>query len=476
MRARAAATRLLAVVVLAGALGGDARAQGLGDLGQDADQRLEQALRELAEGRDRIAKEKVPLSKEVASLEQEVLALRRQRDELFKARDSRSLDLDSLRKQVESLQAQDEFVASRLNEFVRDFEGRLHIAELPLYEERTAAAKLAEKNVNLEPEERRAALIAVVEAALGRLREQLGGQVFAGSALGPDGVLVPGKFIALGPTVFFASDDGRVAGLVESQLNAADPVVVPLPGRASSGLAEIAASGVGELPLDATLGKAVKIEKAGETLMEHLAKGGPVGVVILVLGLAALALAVFKVREIVGFRIGEPEQIDAILDDLTRGDQAAAVEKAREVPGVAGEMLSVGVEHAKERREILEELLFEKILAVRPALERFLPFLAITAAAAPLLGLLGTVTGMIKTFQLLTIFGTGDAKSLSSGISEALVTTELGLIVAIPALILHGALSRMAKHKLGVLEQISMAFINGVEAIRQLREKSAARA
>jgi biopolymer transport protein ExbB len=473
MPRRVPAMAALLAIAAAIVLGGGASAQGFDGAEKDVDQRLEQALRELGEGRDRIAKEKIPLSQEIAGLEEEVLALRRQRDELFKVRDSRSIDLDSLRKQVESLDAQDEFIESRLNEFVRDFEGRLHIAELPLYEEKTAAAKLADKNVNLAPEQQRAAQIAVVEAALGRLREQLGGQVFAGSALSPDGVLTPGKFVALGPTVFFASDDGAVSGLVESQLNAADPVVVALPGRFSSGIAELVANGKGELPLDATLGKAVKIEKAGETLGQHLAKGGAIGWVILALGLSALALAIFKVREIVVFRVAPPERIDGILDDLARGDQAAALEQTRGIAGAAGEMLTIGVEHAKEKREILEELLFEKLLEVRPALERFLPFLAITAAAAPLLGLLGTVTGMIKTFQLLTIFGTGDAKSLSSGISEALVTTELGLIVAIPALILHGALSRMAKHKLGVLEQLSMAFINGLETIRQKRQASA---
>jgi biopolymer transport protein ExbB len=129
-------------------------------------------------------------------------------------------------------------------------------------------------------------------------------------------------------------------------------------------------------------------------------------------------------------------------------------------------MLVTGIEHAGEKRGVIEELLFEKILRVRPRLERFLPFLAITAAAAPLLGLLGTVVGMIRTFQLITIFGTGDAKSLSSGISEALITTAEGLIVAIPVLILHGALSRMAKRKLGLLEELSVAFVNGVTAIK----------
>ena len=78
---------------------------------------------------------------------------------------------------------------------------------------------------------------------------------------------------------------------------------------------------------------------------------------------------------------------------------------------------------------------------------------------------------MIKTFTLITIFGTGDAKSLSSGISEALVTTELGLIVAIPSLILHGLLSRMAKQKIGDLEQISVSFINGITGIKNSDSK-----
>ena len=192
--------------------------------------------------------------------------------------------------------------------------------------------------------------------------------------------------------------------------------------------------------------------------------GGVVGYVIVCLGIAELLLTLLKCIEILRFEVAAPEEVDGVLGELTQGNKDAAAQKAQQVSGVAGEMLTTGVEHAEESRGVLEELLFEEILRVRPALERFLPFLAITAAAAPLLGLLGTETGMIKTFQLITIFGTGDAKSLSSGISEALVTTALGLIVAIPTLILHGALSRMAKHKLALLEQLSVAFINGVAA------------
>jgi biopolymer transport protein ExbB len=453
-------------LLLSAAVGGAAFAKSFQDAEQGIDKRLEQALVELARERAAIAKQKLPLSRSVSSLEDEVLELRRTRAGLLKERDSRSIDLSSLRRQVEALAEQEDFVNSRLNEFVRDFEGRLDISELPRYEEITASAKLAEKNVNLDAEGKRDAQLEVVKAALERVDEQLGGQVFPGEALDSKGLLTEGNFVALGPTVFYASNDDGVAGLVENQLNAADPVVVELPRNLVQGVHALAETGQGFLPFDATLGKALKTEKARKTLLQFIDDGGVVGYVICGLGAAALVLTLFKSREILAFPVAAPEDVDVVLDELAKGNQEAAAWKARQVDGVSGEMLATGVENADEKRGVLEELLFEKILKVRPALERFLPFLAITAAAAPLLGLLGTVTGMIKTFQLITIFGTGDAKSLSSGISEALVTTALGLVVAIPTLILHGALTRMAKHKLGLLEQLSVAFVNGVTALR----------
>jgi len=459
----------LVLLALLGA-GAAAAAQGFDGVRRDADRRLSEALAELSRVRDEIAAAKIPLSRRVARLEDQVLALRKERDRYLKVADGSTIDLSSLRRQVESLGEQEDFINSRLNEFVRDFESRLDVSELPTYEALTAEAKLAEKNVNLEPGAKREAQLDVVRAALDRLRGQLGGQIYAGEALGSDGVLTRGKFVSLGPTVFYASEDGAVTGLVENQLNAADPVVVPLPGSFTDGIVELARSGSGRLPLDATLGKAIKKEKASKTLMQYIDDGGAVGYVICALGVAALLLTGVKAVEILRFPVAAPEEVDTILEELGKGNRDAAAWHAQRVEGVAGDMLSTGVENADESRGILEELLFEKILRVRPTLERFLPFLAITAAAAPLLGLLGTVIGMIETFQLITIFGTGDAKSLSSGISAALITTALGLIVAIPTLILHGGLARMAKRKLGLLEEISLAFVNGADAIRHRRE------
>jgi biopolymer transport protein ExbB len=119
--------------------------------------------------------------------------------------------------------------------------------------------------------------------------------------------------------------------------------------------------------------------------------------------------------------------------------------------------------HLEKPKAILEEHLFAFILRQRIRHERRLPLLTVIAAAAPLLGLLGTVVGMVKTFTLITVFGTGNAEKLSSGISEALVTTELGLIVAIPTLIIHGYLSHRAQKGLSHLEQYSVEFVTAAE-------------
>jgi biopolymer transport protein ExbB len=129
-------------------------------------------------------------------------------------------------------------------------------------------------------------------------------------------------------------------------------------------------------------------------------------------------------------------------------------------------MLCAAVENSDEDREVIEEILYETIIKAQPKLERFLAFIAVVAATAPLLGLLGTVTGMIKTFKLITIVGTGDARNLSSGISEALITTKWGLIVAIPTLIIHALLNRKAKGVVGSMEQAAVSFINGVAEMR----------
>ncbi len=108
----------------------------------------------------------------------------------------------------------------------------------------------------------------------------------------------------------------------------------------------------------------------------------------------------------------------------------------------------------------MEDIVHEAILQESRPLDRFGAIIMVTATASPLLGLLGTVTGMITTFDVITEFGTGDPKMLSGGISIALVTTELGLVVAIPALMLGTLLNAWARNIRRDMEHSALRIIN----------------
>jgi len=108
----------------------------------------------------------------------------------------------------------------------------------------------------------------------------------------------------------------------------------------------------------------------------------------------------------------------------------------------------------------LESVLQKSILKELPQLERFLPMLNIMKAISPLLGLLDTVTSMISTFHVITLYGTGDPRMMSGGISTALVTTMLGLAVAIPIMLLYTFLCRRVAHVIGDMEEKAVALSN----------------
>jgi biopolymer transport protein ExbB len=130
-------------------------------------------------------------------------------------------------------------------------------------------------------------------------------------------------------------------------------------------------------------------------------------------------------------------------------------------------VIAAGVDCREMNREDMENALQEAILKEAPATERFLSTLAMLAAIAPLLGLLGTVTGMINLFHMITQYGNSDPRMMSGGISEALLTTMLGLAVAIPLLFGHTLLSRKADRLIEQMEEKAMALINMFHTPRQ---------
>lgn len=214
-----------------------------------------------------------------------------------------------------------------------------------------------------------------------------------------------------------------------------------------------------------------------KTLADTVRAGGLVGLVILALGAGAVVMALLRLVSILRAGAGAQALVERVVERIEAGEPREGLELARRQGGAAGRILARVLELAlagAAPREELEARAAEALLREQPALERFAAGLRVSAAVAPLLGLLGTVTGMIGTFALITEYGTGDPKMLSSGISEALVTTQFGLVVAIPALLVGNGLRTRAEAVLDLLETAALATINALQPDRARDEEDRA--
>ncbi len=202
------------------------------------------------------------------------------------------------------------------------------------------------------------------------------------------------------------------------------------------------------LGIDPTRGVLLSMLISSPTVWERIQQGGLIGYIILALGAIGLLLALWRFIVLSG--IGK--KINVQLQDLDnpRDDNAL------------GRVLIAGLQAKNLPPETMENLLDEAILREIPAIERGISLVKLITAVAPLLGLLGTVTGMIETFQSISLFGTGDPKLMASGISQALVTTMLGLIVAIPLLFIHSLLASRSKTLIQILEEQSAGVISAI--------------
>ena len=212
--------------------------------------------------------------------------------------------------------------------------------------------------------------------------------------------------------------------------------------------------------MDVSGGVAVKQLSRRITLWEQIQSGGLLIWPILFVGLVGAILVLERL-----FFLGRVSQnTDKLMTHVTElveaGDYKGAMHTAESQSGrPTGNVLKAGLEQQGQPRDIIESSLAEAILKETPRLERFLPALKVLAAIAPLLGLLGTVTGMINTFHVITVHGTGDPRLMAGGISEALITTQLGLAVAIPILVVTALLGRKASRITSDMEEKAMALI-----------------
>jgi biopolymer transport protein ExbB len=245
------------------------------------------------------------------------------------------------------------------------------------------------------------------------------------------------NLIADGKYFQYSADTGSVAELPRQpqQARFAD----------SAAVLENAAPGT-RVPfaIDPTRGQLLSLLMEEPTFKERLDQGGTVGYVIVALGFVAFILAMWRLLA---------------LTFMSAKVSAQLKNKEPKTNNPLGRVLKVAADNSDTDRETLELKLSEAIFKERPALERGLAFLKIISVVAPLLGLLGTVTGMINTFQAITLFGTGDPKLMAGGISQALVTTVEGLVVAIPTVLLHTIVNGRSRKVMYILQEQSAGII-----------------
>ncbi|MBN1602746.1 MAG: MotA/TolQ/ExbB proton channel family protein [Chitinispirillaceae bacterium] len=190
--------------------------------------------------------------------------------------------------------------------------------------------------------------------------------------------------------------------------------------------------------------------------------GGPVMFPLFALLAWAVVLGLLKIIQIIIKSGADNSLSKKVMECLSENDIEGAKKFAQKKRGVSARIVSTCLEHSKWNRTSAEKAVKEILVEELPQINKHLNTLAVIAGAAPLMGLLGTVTGMIRLFEVITNYGTGDPRLLAGGISEALITTEVGLIIAIPVLLLHNFLrnrtndlqAQMEKHTIRILNRL----------------------
>jgi biopolymer transport protein ExbB len=417
---------------------------------------LTAALSGLEKTRAAIAAEKPSLSEDFARTELELREKRRLIRIARQSKEDRAEELRQLRSDLAARQQDATYLAGLLKDHA--------LKTTTLSTPGAAPLEISPEIIAANPDAPADALagrLPILDAAIDRLEALLGGSTTPGQASDPDGNIREGTLAALGPVSYFISDDKSTGGDIIASTPGEIPHYVP---GSTEDVAALIAGKETTLPLDPTGGNARAMDEIDGGFMDLIRKGGLWIWPIILLALLSLVFGVIKLARFARFREPTDAWISAILAALRTGDREKASSLAVGQQHPAGAVMEKLVSVSENSADLVEETLYEQLMAVQAKASSLLPVIAITAATAPLLGLLGTVSGMIATFNLITLFGSGDPKPLAGGISEALITTLFGLVVAIPALVLHAFLSRRAQGIVQTTERLGLSFVNGLRA------------
>ncbi len=207
-------------------------------------------------------------------------------------------------------------------------------------------------------------------------------------------------------------------------------------------------------------------------MFELVKSGGWLMLPIILCSIAVVAICIERFLALNPEKISPPETLGEVWGWIKNNQLDAGRLKTLKNSSPLGRILAAGLSNSRHGRDVMKESIQEAASHVIHDLERYLNTLGTIAAISPLLGLLGTVIGMIKVFTAIMLQGTGNAGVLAGGISEALITTATGLTVAIPALIMHRFYSRRIDTVVVTLEQETIKLVDALHGDRQVDVKT----
>jgi len=408
--------------------------------------RITQAQQHLASTEKRIARERHQFANQLNELERGVLALRKKTAVARRLADEKTLSLSKLEERLDSWRQQQTYQQNLLHRFLQQHAPRQQQRE-------EQGGKIVE---GASASSRIAAILTVVR----NLENRFYPSWQSADIVRASGAITTLPVLAVGPVTWYWDAAEKRSGLASvhgggQNLLHAD---FQLSADDSAAIASLREQPEGDIVFDPTLTRALVRQQNSESLLQHIMKGGLWAVPIVLFAFFALSICLIKASQL--WRLPKLVRFTPTALRSVVADPASPL--AVKVKGRQQGLLAIARNNGSPQQR--DDQMFMQLQDDKHWLERWIGAIAITAAVSPLLGLLGTVSGMIETFKMMTLFGSGDPEVVSGGIAQALVTTELGLVVAIPALILNAILSRRAKSYYNELESFAVLLSKGDEA------------
>ncbi|MBH0025368.1 MotA/TolQ/ExbB proton channel family protein [Pseudoalteromonas sp. SWN29] len=392
---------------------------------------IKTAQRTLNKTQNSISKEQATLAKQIFTKQQSLSKLREQAAVNRRLADENTLSLDQLQTRLDTWQQQQQYQLNLLSRFVR---------------QNTSNSASSNESTNNQNE-----LLSRVISQINNQEQALYPQFKKQSVVLSNGELSQANTLQVGPVAWFSTQTPKLMGLLnlDDESNALKVALVQSASDDNPLDNTLKQNGVGStlLTFDPSLTHLVTSQAQQESPLEHLEKGGLWAIPIILFACFALTIALLKAAQLL--RLSEIK-----MHSQMQLQQFFKAENSSEFAGMQQQLFNLTLQ--SEKGQVRDDQLFNQLIHDKHKLDNFIGAIAVTAAVAPLLGLLGTVSGMIETFKMMTLFGSGDPEVVSGGIAQALITTELGLVVAIPALVLNALLSRKAKAYYSQLEGFAL--------------------